>query len=671
LGADAVGSEIVRIDHLAIPLASGLKLGARLWRPVDAEQNPVPAIVDYHPYRSSDGSALADETIYAPLAARGYACVKLDVRGTGNSDGLHRDQFDAAYWTDAVEALCWIAAQPWCNGRTGMTGLSWPAHASLMVATFQPASLGAILPVDGADDRYLNRYQGGCLLVYAVWHGAQLSGMHLRPPLPWVVGERWREMWLERLSAYQNYFEIWGAHPTFDSYWHAGSAKRALARITCPILATVGWADTGYAMALPTLLGESDAPRAAIAGPWGHCFPHTARPGPRFDFVDLAARWFDCTLRGTATDAKEWPRLTAWLIDSHEPQPELMERPGFWIEESEWPPRSAQMQRYGLAPGRLGGDCASGEKALLRSPLTVGASSGEWMPWYPAGSGAHLAEDQREADGLSLCFDTVPVAGDTELLGQPQLSLAVSSDHACGQIVARLCDVAPDGTSTRITYGFLNLCHREGDEHPVKVEPGRAYDVKLVLAPIGWRLKSGHRFRIALSTSYFPIVWPAPRHATLTFDLQRCELTLPLRKQGKPCAPPAPATPADRPHLAASTLRAAQLERRRNYDVGSSVLEIVVDEDNGEFRLERDGLTFGSTLRRTYCVATNDPLSARCATSATWTLGHGDWMTQITVDADVTSDGESFLVSTRISAREGEHEVFARHDRKSIPRGSA
>ena len=668
--AHAPGGGILRIDHLAIP-ANGLSLGARLWRPADAEQHPVPAIVDYHPYRSSDGSALADEGIYALLAARGYACIKLDVRGTGNSNGLHLDQFDAAYWTDAVEALAWIAAQPWCNGRTGMTGLSWPAHASLMVATHQPPSLGAILPVDGADDRYLNRYQGGCLLVYAVWHGAQLSGMHLRPPLPWVVGEQWRDMWLQRLKAYRNYFEIWGAHPTFDSYWHAGSAKRVFDRIACPILATVGWADTGYAVALPTLLKESVALRAAIAGPWGHCFPHAARPGPGFDFVDLAARWFDHTLKGAAKDVQQWPKLTAWLIESHEPRPDLMERPGFWVEEGAWLPRSVAMQRHGFAPGRLGREVRSDAKAVVRSPLSVGASSGEWMPWYPAGSGAHLPEDQREADGLSLCFEGEPVATDTELLGQPLLSLAVSSDQVCGQIVARLCDVAPDGTSMRITYGFLNLSHRDGDEHPVPVEPGQSYQVKIPLAPIGWCLRSGHRFRIAISTSYFPIVWPAPRHATLTFDLATCELMLPLLQAGERCAPPAPAAPAHRPGLAATTLRAPRLARLRTFDVGSSVVEIVVDEDNGEVRLELDGLTFGSTMKRTYSVAANDPLSARCATSATWTLSRGDWTTKVVVDAEVTSDGDSFLVNTRISAHEGEHEVFARRDSKTIRRGSA
>jgi uncharacterized protein len=292
------------------------------------------------------------------------------------------------------------------------------------------------------------------------------------------------------------------------------------------------------------------------------------------------------------------------------------------------------------------------------------------MPWYPAGSGAHLAEDQREADGLSLCFDTEAVANDTELLGQPLLSLAASSDQACGQIVARLCDVAPDGTSTRVTYGFLNLGHRDGDEHPVPVEPGQSYQVKIPLAPTGWCLKSGHRFRIAISTSYFPIVWPAPRHAALTLDLARCELVLPLRRAGERCAPPAPA-PVNHPGLAATTLRGPRLERRRSFDVGPSVLEIVVDEDNGEVRLEQDGLTFGSTMKRTYSVAANDPLSVRCATSATWTLGRGDWTTKVAVDADVTSDGESFFVNTRISAHEGEHEVFARQDIRKIPRGSA
>ena len=665
----SVGAAILRIDHLAIPLANGLVLGARVWCPADAEQNPVPAIIDYNPYRSTDGSVLVDESLYAPLAARGYACVRLDVRGTGNSDGLHCDQFDAAYWTDAVEALSWIAAQPWCNGRTGMTGYSWPGHASLMVASYRPASLGAILPVTAADDRYLNRYQGGCLLLYAVWHGAQLSAMHLRPPLPWIVGERWREMWLERLSSYRNYFELWGAHPTFDSYWYPGSAKRVIDLIACPMLAMVGWADTGYAVALPTLLKEGNAKSYGIVGPWGHCLPHLARPGPGVDFVDVAARWFDRTLKESADSREEWPALRAWLIESHVPRPDLVERPGYWVEDSGWPPRSIEMCSYRLAPGRLGIDAHSEEKISVRSPLTIGATAGEWMPWYPTGPGAHLPEDQREADALSLCFDGEPVSSDTELLGQPLLSLAVSSDQACGQIVARLCDVAPDRTSTRVTYGFLNLSHRDSDEQAVMIEPGQIYHVELPLAPIGWCLKAGHRFRIAISTNCFPLIWPAPRHATLTFDLSSGTLALPLLEKGKRCAPPAAAAPRHTPK--ASTLRPPRVDRSRNFKVGPSVLEVVVDEDSGEVRLEEDGLAFGSTMKRTYSVAADDPLSARCVTEATWTLSRDDWMSRIAVDAEVTSDGESFFVNTRITAHEGDSQVYAREDRKVVPRGSA
>jgi len=662
---------ILRTDHLAIPLPSGLMLSARLWCPADADRRPVPAIVDYHPYRSADGTAAADEAIYARLAARGYACVKLDVRGTGNSTGLHPDQFDAVYWTDAEEALAWIAAQPWCNGRTGMTGLSWPAHASLMVATRRPPSLGAILPVDGADDRYLNRYQGGCLLVYAAWHGAQLSGMHLRPPLPWVVGDAWREMWMQRLAAHRNYFALWAAHPSFESYWHAGSARLHLDRIACPVLASVGWADTGYAVAMPALLERLRVPRSAIAGPWGHCFPHTALPGPGLDFVEIAARWFDSTLKGRTPDGTAPPALTAWMIESHPPRADLTERRGFWVSERDWPPASLRPARLALTPGRLGDGLSSEAVLPIRSPLTVGAGSGEWMPWYPAGAGPHLPEDQREADALSLCFDGEPATTDTDMLGAPSLDLAVSSDAACGQIVARLCDVAPDGASTRITCGFLNLAHRDGDAAPLAVEPGRAYQVRLALAPIGWRLKAGHRLRLAISTSYFPIVWPAPRHATLSVHLAGCALTLPLRPAGGRCAPPAGPPPPDAPRLATTLLRPPAARRWRSVEIGSGVQEIVAEEDNGELRFDADGLAAGSTLRRRFIVAAQHPLSARCETVASWTLRRGAWDIRVAIAATVRSDGESFLVDTTITAEEGGREIYARREAERIPRRSA
>jgi hypothetical protein len=222
-----------------------------------------------------------------------------------------------------------------------------------------------------------------------------------------------------------------------------------------------------------------------------------------------------------------------------------------------------------------------------------------------------------------------------------------------------------------MTFGFLNLGHREGDERPVAVEPGNIYEVRLALAPIGWRLKAGHRIRIAISTSYFPIIWPAPLHATLSFDLSRCGLALPLRASDAGCPAPAPAVPTSQAKLPSTASRPPRLRRRCSFDISSSRLELVVDEDNGETRLEQDGLTFGSTLTRRYAITAHDPLSARCETSATWTLSRGDWTTRVAVDAEVTSDGDSFLIDTRISADESGREIYARRDIKRIPRGSA
>jgi hypothetical protein len=222
-----------------------------------------------------------------------------------------------------------------------------------------------------------------------------------------------------------------------------------------------------------------------------------------------------------------------------------------------------------------------------------------------------------------------------------------------------------------MTYGFLNLNHRQGDEQPVPVEADRIYEVRLTLAPIGWRMKAGHRLRIAISTSYFPIVWPAPRHATLSFDLGRSRLTLPVRARSAGCPPPAPPSSAEAPRLAATTIRPSRVERLRSFDVGTSMLELVVDEDYGETRLEADGLAFGSTMIRRYAVCAHDPLSARCTTTATWSLSRGDWATKVAVHADVTSDGESFIVDTQITADESGCEIYARRDVRRIRCGSA
>ena len=151
------------------------------------------------------------------------------------------------------------------------------------------------------------------------------------------------------------------------------------------------------------------------------------------------------------------------------------------------------------------------------------------MPWFVAGDGAELPADQREDDGKSLTFDTLPIETPLQILGAPELSLRIASDCNCGLIAARLCDVAPDGVSTLICFGILNLAQREGRETPLAVETGRYYDVSLCLNDVGHELATGHRLRVALSSSYWPMAWPVAGPATLTVETGSSALSLPVR----------------------------------------------------------------------------------------------------------------------------------------------
>ena len=664
-----------RTDYIAIPLPNGITLGAKLWLPAELDGRTVPAIIDYHPYRGCDFTAAADERTYAELAARGYACVKLDARGTGNSSGLHVDQFAQDYWEDACHALDWIARQPWCSGRTGMTGLSWPAHASLMVACERPPSLGAILPINAADDRYLNRHQGGCLLVYAAWHGPVLAGMHARPPLPWVVGEDWKSIWMERLEAYRNYFELWSQHPLSDAYWEPGSAARDYSRIEVPVLMVAGWADPGYVVNVPRVLTMLGFPSKGIMGPWGHCMPQEARPGPAIDFVSLADRWFGHWLKDEDNKASDDPVARSWLVDGAiGPDPSCAVRPGRWVADLAWPPSTMRLERWalssdGLRQGPI--ETVSPCVRSIRSKLTSGCAAGEWMPWYPTGLAPHMPEDQRTDDGQSLLFDGPPVEASIDLLGEVEVDLRISSDCDVGQVVVRLCDVAPDGASSRIAFGFLNLLHREGDTRQVDVEPGVFYDVSVKLFPTGWRLPKGHSLRLAIATSYWPIVWPESKPATLSIDLSASCLRLPLRSVASKSDDTLGIPPAETAKRAVTVLSAPCMTRRRDFDVSTGIMSIIIDEDSGAVLDHETNLETSSKTLRRFTIQTDDPLSAECLSSATWSMRKDDWYCTVSVESVTHADADNWFIDTHLVASEGLELVFERRYEQTVPRAPA
>ncbi len=174
------------IENVWIPLADGCRLAARIWRPDDAAANPVPALLEFLPYRKRDFMRHRDEPMHRYLARHGYASVRVDLRGSGDSEGLLSDEYTAQEHADGVEVIAWLAAQPWCSGEVGMFGISWGGFNSLQIAALRPPALKAIMALCAADDRYTDdaHYMGGCLLTENLQWGAIFMMNQALPPDP-------------------------------------------------------------------------------------------------------------------------------------------------------------------------------------------------------------------------------------------------------------------------------------------------------------------------------------------------------------------------------------------------------------------------------------------------------------------------------------------------------
>src|SRR5262249_49072450 len=155
------------------------------------------------------------------------------------------------------------------------------------------------------------------------------------------------------------------------------------------------------------------------------------------------------------------------------------------------------------------------------SPQTVGKCSGSWVPF---GRGRDQAEDQRDDDIRSLVFETPPLDVAMEILGAAIVTLDLASDKPMANLVVRLCDVHPSGESLRVSYGVLNLPHRDGHEKPALLAAGQSYRVRIKLNDAGSVFPAGHRIRLALSTAYWPMIWPSRERATLLISGGTLEL---------------------------------------------------------------------------------------------------------------------------------------------------
>ncbi|MEM1351712.1 MAG: CocE/NonD family hydrolase [Pseudomonadota bacterium] len=652
--------DIEEDPDFGITLSDGCRLSARLWRPRDALEQPVPLILEYLPYRKRDGTAARDALTHPWFAARGYACLRVDMRGNGDSDGLMADEYTAQELSDAVEVIIQMAAQPWCSGTVGMMGISWGGFNGLQVAALSPEPLRAIVTLCSTVDRYADdiHYKGGCLLNENLGWGATMWSYSSRAPDP-ALRPDWRDVWLERLEAEPFLPSLWLRHQRRDAYWRHGSVCEDYSAIKAKVLAVGGWGDA-YKNAVPQLV-EALPGAKGIVGPWVHKYPHFAVPEPRIGFLQEALRWWDRWLKDSQNGVETDPDYRVYVMDGVRPKRWYEHRPGRWVEEeygatSHIPNRTLHLTNAGLSDG------PGAVRKTVCSAQDCGAEAGEYCAiWL----GPEMPGDQRQDDMNSMCFDSAPAEEDTDIFGAPRITLRFSADKPQAQVAVRLCHVHPDGASTRITYGVLNLSHRESHETPVPLTPGETTRAMFHLDHIAYRLPKGHQLRLSISTAYWPLVWPAPEATTLT--MSGGSINLPVRRIARHDAAPF-GPPECAPARQTENLRDAASMRRREVDMATGCVSLVIEDDFGLRRDMEHGLVTGSVARERWDIHPDDPLSARGTCHWTQEMRRDSVDLRTETHSEMTCDATHFHLTARVEAYENDTLIYSRDLSDSIPR---
>ncbi len=652
----------VRVEHAWIPLSDGCRLSARIWLPADAEDDPVPAVLEYIPYRKDDSTAVRDLKRHPYFASCGYAAVRVDMRGSGDSEGILYDEYLRQEQDDGLEILAWLAAQRWCTGAAGIIGISWGGFNALQIAARRPPELKAIIALCATDDRYADdvHYMGGCVHEAMLGWASSMLAYNARPPDPTVVGEGWRELWLDRLERTPPYVEAWLSHQRRDDFWRHGSVCEDYAAIECPVYIQSGWADW-YRNPVATLLEHLSVPRKGLIGPWAHVYPDDGRPGPAVDFARECVRWWDQWLKGIDTGIMDEPMLLTFMPEPVEATPEGARRwlrAGRWLTEPSWPSPNVETSELTLGAGRLG-VAEPAEEAALE---LVGVQS--------AGieASSALLVDQRADDARWLCFDSAPLEDELEILGLPHVVLALASDRPNALVAVRLCDVSPSGVSTLVTRGQLNLTHREDHAEPSPLEPGKRYGVRVRLDMIAHVFRPGHLLRVAVSPTSWPSAWPSPEPVTLTvFAGAGSRLELPVRRPAADEPELEPFGPAQRvPSTVRVLPRRSEEVVERDFETGRATFRTRrMDRDGARFE---DGLLLLPTALDEHVIVDGKPLSARVRCERSFVIERGDWRTRVESTSTLTSDASSFHVTNVLEAYEDGVRVFVKNWLFSVPR---
>lgn len=659
---------VTNTEHNPIRMSDGVHLSARIWLPSHVVDNPVSAILEYIPYRKRDMVRVRDERNHVFFARQGFASVRVDMRGSGDSEGYMEDMYGIRELSDAKEVIEWIAAQQWCNGQVGMMGTSWGGTSSLQATIEKPVALKAVIAVCATDNRFEDdiHYMGGCVLTDTVEWAATLPAILASPPDPENLGEKWRDIWMQRLENTQFPGENWLRHQFFNDYWQHGSVSQTGKPYECPVLLVGGWRDR-YSNTVINCLDQDPSNCWGIVGPWGHHYPDQASPGPGISFQKVATRWWNHWLNGVENGVPKDPKLTIWVGSYDVPQDRIDQSSGFWTALQDWPCTKNKTQTYHFVDQSLQPDPADNDsRQVIPVDPFVGVAAGDTGYFGRVGG---LPLDQQGDDRRSLVFETNPIAEPITLLGSAQLDLAIARDRRIAQIAVRMCDVAPDGKVAQVSLAVRNLALGNDLKIPLEYSENDASVYMIKFPNKAYRFEAGHRLRISISGSYWPLAWPSPRFSRLTLFPGRCLLSIPIFPSEFAIDRELPEAESmdsliDNLAIVADPV----IERQIGIDPNDQNRSDSWMQPKRVVRFMDMGLEFGVETEARHSIEADNFTSAKSEFRHQLHFCQNEWTVEVSSKAELTSTEELFRLQGCLEVRENGKLIFSRRWSPTIPR---
>ncbi|MDA9109378.1 CocE/NonD family hydrolase [Woeseiaceae bacterium] len=507
------GKKDYKITEAWISMPDDIRLAADIYWPADyKKEKKYPVLLEYTPYRK-DESRGRNYPLYSYFLDHDYIVARVDMRGTGNSEGrVIPYEYSDIELDDGEVIIDWLANQPWSTGNIGMFGISWGGFNSIQMAMRNPSALKAFVAVMATEYLYAEdvHYIDGIMVAGDSW----MMSNDLNNSIPGAPNFTMNDEW------YRNRFDVEPSVYTYmreqrdGEFWNRASAKNKYDSIKVPGYHIGGWYD-GYRNSLPRMIENVSAPVKAMIGPWDHDFPHNAALKPQVEWRHEAVRWYDQWLKNEDTGILNEPKFSIYIRDYHPPDSSIEYIPGYWRWEDEWPAKDTNKQVwYAQDNHSLSSTKSIISEHSLKNIPSIGLEGGGPTMWWGS-----IPPDQAPMDKDSLVYDSGILKETFEISGRPVAKLNVSADAIRANWVVRLSDIAPDGQVTQVVGAAFNGTHRNSARSPEDIVPGDKFPLEIELHFTSWTFNKGHRIRIAVSNSQWPMLWPSAFPVNTTLDI--------------------------------------------------------------------------------------------------------------------------------------------------------